>query len=286
MAPPAGDLSITALYTSQAWAWGGLSCAELLATTEGRRVFDATNLVLAVARLARPDLVPLRHALLHRHLMIDHLAAEAGARQVLELAAGLSRRGAALSADPALRYTEVDLPPVVARKRALLERTAAGREVLARPGFRLVGADVEDAALEAWVAPGEPLLVIAEGLLVYLEPAARRRLWARVVALAEVAGRVRFVFDLVPGAEEPEPGRVGRLLAAAMGRFTGGRGFARDRSTRAELVAELAAAGFAEVRAVAAADVAHAWRLPHPDAPTRVVVFDCATAARPPASGS
>jgi O-methyltransferase involved in polyketide biosynthesis len=285
MAEPAGDLSITALYTSQAWAWGGLPCAELLATREGRRVFDATNLVLAAARLVRPDLAPLRQALLHRHVMIDHLAAEAGAGQVLELAAGLSRRGAALSRDPALRYTEVDLAPVVARKRALFERTAAGREVLARPGFRLVAGDVLDAPLEAWVAPGVPLLVVAEGLMVYLEAPARRRLWAKVAALAAASGRVRFVFDLVPGAEEPGPGRVGRVLAAAMTRFTGGRGFARDRSTRQGVLAELGAAGFAEVRAVAAADVARAWGLPQPDAPTRVVLFDGATAA-PPASGS
>jgi hypothetical protein len=29
---PEGDISVTALYASYAWRWGGLDCAELLAT--------------------------------------------------------------------------------------------------------------------------------------------------------------------------------------------------------------------------------------------------------------
>ncbi len=160
----AGDLSVTALYTSQVWAWGGLAGAELFATVDGKRVFDVTNAALGAASVLKSDAVPLRYALLHRHAMIDHLLRGAPAPEVLELAAGLSRRGAAFSADPARHYTEVDLPPVIARKRELLARTAAGQAVLARPNLALVGADVETAALATWRTPGTPLFVIAEGL--------------------------------------------------------------------------------------------------------------------------
>src|SRR5918992_2491193 len=48
-----GDISVTALYTSYAWRWGGLDCAELLATPEARVVFRVTNFVLGLVRLVR-----------------------------------------------------------------------------------------------------------------------------------------------------------------------------------------------------------------------------------------
>jgi hypothetical protein len=46
-----GDLSVTALYTSQVCAWGGLSDAHLFAGSDAKRVFDATNAALAAARM-------------------------------------------------------------------------------------------------------------------------------------------------------------------------------------------------------------------------------------------
>ena len=147
-ATSAGDLSITAQYTSAVWAWGKLPCAELFATRDAQRVFDVTNAALAAASVLSRR-TPLRYALLHRHAMIDHVVREAAPRRVLELAAGLSRRGATLSADAGLHYTELDLPAVVAKKRELLERTAAGRAVLARGNFELVAGDVATAVFAA-----------------------------------------------------------------------------------------------------------------------------------------
>ncbi|HEY4244658.1 MAG TPA: class I SAM-dependent methyltransferase [Kofleriaceae bacterium] len=268
-----GDLSITALYTSQAWVWGGFPCAELLATPDGKRVFDATNAALWLARSEARGHSPLRQALVHRHAMIDRLLRESGATQVLELAAGLSQRGAAVSADPRIAYTELDLAPVADKKRALLARTDAGRAVLARPNWRIEGADVATALLADWVTPG-PRFVIAEGLLMYLDAAAQRALFAKLAAL----GDVTFVFDLVPVSEQPAPGLAGRALGRAMRAFTGGKGFTRDPRTRADLLAELRAAGFARATVTAAIDVARDWDLPHPEARTDTLVF---TAYRP-----
>jgi O-methyltransferase involved in polyketide biosynthesis len=262
------------LYTSQTWNWAGLPCAHLFATEDAKRVFDVTNAALAAASLFQRKAAPLRHSLLHRHTMIDHLLRESGTRCVVELAAGLSRRGAAFSSDPAIHYTELDLPAVVAKKRELLERTDEGRAVLARPNLVLVEADVAVADLGAHVVQGAPVIVIAEGLMMYLDAAAQRALFAKVRALTAIARDVRFVFDLVPGAEEPPPGAVGRALEAAMKRFTGGRSFERDTRTRDDLVADLRAAGFDDVRAIDSTAVARAWDLPHPDEPTRTVLFD------------
>jgi hypothetical protein len=105
---PGGDISVTALYTSYTWRWGGLDCAELLATPEARVVFRVTNFVLGLVRLVRWELPSLRHSLLQRHAMIDHLVQAHGARQVLELASGFSRRGASFTCDAQLLYTELN----------------------------------------------------------------------------------------------------------------------------------------------------------------------------------
>jgi O-methyltransferase involved in polyketide biosynthesis len=268
-----GDLSVTALYTSQVWAWSGLSHAHLFASADAKRVFDTTNAALAAARIVNRKLAPLRHSLLHRHTMIDHLLRVSGYQHVIELAAGLSRRGAAATSDARVRYTELDLPPVIERKRDLLQRTDEGRAVLARPGLRLIEGDVETVALEPFVRPGEPVFVIAEGLMMYLAADARRRLFAKVSQLAAITGELRFVFDLTPTCEEPEPGVVGRILEAAMKRSTGGRGFERDALTRDDIMTALRGAGFDDIEAVASSDLAHVWNLPEPDRRTHVVLF-------------
>ncbi len=274
-----GDLSVTALYTAQTWRWGGLSYAHLFVTPESQRVFDVTNAVLAAGRLFKRDGAPLRLALLHRHAMIDHLLATSGCRRVLELASGLSRRGAAFTADPRLHYTEVDLPPMIRRKRELLERTRQGREVLGRPGLRLVAGDLAHLELAPLVAPGERLFVIAEGLMMYLPAAARQRLFSNLRGLAEVCGDLQLVFDLVPTEDEPAPGRFGRGLEAMMKRFTGGRGFERDARTRADVIGELRAARFEDATCVTSREIAHAWSLPEPGQQTTTVLFTCRAGA-------
>jgi hypothetical protein len=83
---------------------------------------------------------------------------------------------------------------------------------------------------------------------------------------------VTLIFDLVPGA--------GRALGAAMKRFTGGRGFERDQRTRADVLAALRAAGFAQAEAFDTRAVARARDLPYPDAATRMVVFRATTSTR------
>lgn len=264
-----GDLSVTALYTSQVWAWGGLSHAHLFASLDGQHIFDAANAALATARMPDHKLAPLHHSLLHRHAMIDHLLSASGYRKVIELAAGLSRRGAATTSDAHMHYTELDLPHVMALKRELLGRTEQGRAVLARPGLHLVEGDVETTVLEPFVQRGAPVFVIAEGLMMYLAAGARRRLFAKVRQLAAITGELRLVFDLVPTSEHTEPDIVGQMLKEA----TGGRSFERDARTRDDIVAALREAGFDDVEVVASSDVAREWGLPDTDGRTLVVLF-------------
>jgi O-methyltransferase involved in polyketide biosynthesis len=274
-APAGGDLSVTALYTCGTWAWAGLPAAEIFDHPDAQRVFGVTNAALSLARPFFGKPPSLRHSLVQRHVMIDRLLAESGARGVLEIAAGLSRRGAAAtSADAALHYVELDRPHVVARKRTLAERSEAGRAALANPRWRLVGGDAADASLPGLIAdfPADAkLFVIAEGLLMYLDAAAQRGLWRRVRELFD--GRDgAFVFDLVPAVEQPRPGAVGRGLEWTMKRFTGGQAFERDVRTRADLARELSAAGFT-VELVEPKSAPAAWQLPFTDIPTQQLLF-------------
>ena len=275
---PEGDLTVTALYTSQVWRWGKLPGAELFDLPAARSVFRVTNAFLAVMRLFRWKVRSLKHSLLHRHTFIDAVLRRAGARRILELASGLSRRGVAFTADPTIAYTEVDLPPVVASKRGLLAKSPEATALTERENWRLAAADVsalDDEALDALVpATGGPgLHVVAEGLFMYFDAEQQRQAWERLAALIARAGGGALVFDLVPAVEEPPPGLLGRALAWLMKRFTAGKGFEKDARTRADIAAELRAAGFTAVEAVEPMLVAEDYDLPYPHKKTQQLVF-------------
>ncbi len=274
-----GDLTVTALYTAETWRWGGFGEAELLASKRGRDVFNATNLALGAARLLRPRLPSLRHSLVLRHAMIDHLVARSGCRQVLELAAGLSRRGAAMTADPELRYVEVNLPAVIAEKERLLRRSEHGAEVADRPNLQRVAGDVRDVNLTSLVDDG-PLFVVAEGLLMYLPADEQRALWRRLAALLTDRPGSALAFDLVPFCEQPKPGAVGRGLGWLFGRFTRGGSFAFDQRTRANLSTDLRACGFAEVEIFDPAEIAE-LAVQAAGHPTQALVWLTRTGAPP-----
>ena len=270
-----GDLSVTALYTAQTWKWAGLPGAELFATWRGRDVFNATNFAIGAVRLVRRGLPSLKHGLVQRHLIFDHLLADSGCQQVIELAAGLSRRGATFSQDPAMHYVEVDLPHVVERKRTLLARTARGREVAERANLRLIAGDAEHLELEALLPEPGPVFVIAEGLLMYLDAEQQQRLWRRVAALVASRPGSVFAFDLVPFCEQPQPGRAGRFLQRVFERATRGSTFAFDERTRDDLAGQLEQCGFAQVRLLEPALAPPEWQLPFLDRRTQMLIFVC-----------
>ena len=281
--PPESDLTITALYTNGAWTRQGFPGAALLSSDEADMVFGATNGFLRLATIGR-SLPSLAASVIQRHAMLDYLLEEelADARnpQVLELAAGLSPRGIAFALDErhaGLDYIEADLPPVIARKRELLARSKAGQDAALAPNLHLLPVDAERCDLATLIEPARPLTIIAEGLCMYLDPAARRHFWCRVAhTLANSAApRAAFLFDLVPPAEEPRPGLAGNLLTGLMKAATGGRSFARTGESRADLLQELTACGFSSVELFEPAEVKHDWNLPGALEQTQMVVYRC-----------
>ena len=272
-------VSAPALYTCGVWTWARLASAHLLACRPANAVFGATTLVLAIptAILRKPR---LRESLVQRHLMIDHLAR--GAPAVLELAAGLSARGVRMSSDPDVTYTEVDLPATMEYKRRLLARTQEGQAALARPNLCLCEADVlaADLASLCRVKPGAALVVIVEGLFMYLTADAQRSLWRRIRGLFDTHPGT-LIFDLVPFVEQGERTALGRALGFLQRRASRGVGFARDRRTRHDIVRELTELGFS-VEMLEPRDVPDSWQLPHLDTRTQQLVFFCRGQTAPP----
>jgi O-methyltransferase involved in polyketide biosynthesis len=110
-----------------------------------------------------------------------------GLRQVLELGAGLSPRGMALTADPHLTYIETDRREVADVKRELLNSIVRRRRVLPRDNLRVMAADaLEPADLHAAARkfrPREPLAIVHEGLLPFLSSGETERVARNIHAL-------------------------------------------------------------------------------------------------------
>ena len=270
------DLSVTALYTAQTWAWGGFSHATLFSTDQSRAVFGITNLFIGLAGLLSWGRPSLPYGLLQRHALIEALAQEIDPPQLLELAAGLSSRGLRWPERPrrrtpeyAVRYIEVDLPHVIDYKRAQVESKAP--ELFAEERVEWIGADLKEATLHQWLDP-LPTLVIAEGLLMYLNAEEQRSLLRSIFEALRPRGGA-LIFDLVPAVEQPKPGLLGRGLGALMSLFTGGQVFQVDTRDRDMICAELSEIGYEEVIALDTHAVASSYGLPYPLKKTQQLIF-------------
>lgn len=188
-------ISPTAHYTGYVWARHGLSWPQLV-TSRGRAFYQALR--PANAALRALGAANLDDMLLARHRVIDHLLSvelEAGrVAQVIEIASGLSPRGARFSADhPRATYVEGDLPAMAADKRARLERAG-----LLRDNLRVIQLDAfADGGPHSLTAVADQLdpslgtAVVSEGLIPYVELDMVVALWRRVAATL-----ARFPFGL------------------------------------------------------------------------------------------
>jgi O-methyltransferase involved in polyketide biosynthesis len=233
-------------------------------------VFHLVNVYDYLYRLLNPGWHSLRHTLLQRHSGIEHLLHASQLPQVIEIAAGFSPRGSAFSADAALRYFEVDLPAVIAAKRARLAASPTGLRVLGRANLTLLEADAT--AMDWTQFPECRSFVITEGLMMYFERAVQLRIWRSVASFLSRSGG-EYVFDYLPISDEPPRSMAGKLLSRWRG--SPKRGFAYDDRTREDVAKDLHDCGFNAVEVFASQEFARAWRLPCPRANTRVLLYRC-----------
>jgi O-methyltransferase involved in polyketide biosynthesis len=102
---------------------------------------------------------------------------------VLHLGAGLDTRVYRLDPGPGVRWFDVDYPDVTDLRRQLYP---------SRPGYELIGSSVTDHAWLAHVRGDRPVLVVAEGLVMYLQEDEGKDLFQRVV---DHFPSGQFVFD-------------------------------------------------------------------------------------------
>lgn len=256
----------TAYYTSYVWHWLGLPYAELFATPRGRRLFWSLRLAGEGLLALSPRLPSMAQYLALRHRTIDWALHDLRPDRIVELGAGLSRRGVTFAADHGVRYLEVDLPHMIAEKRRLLE-SRAPRRLLERLEGRLTQHAVDVTAPDAPARLGELLAgarrpaVLGEGLFGYFPLDERGQLFRSIATALAAAGGGTLLAEL-RSSEGGIPIAAGaRALRGAIWLVTRGRGAAEDYQTPADVRAALLAAGFAAAEPVpperAVPDLAH-----------------------------
>lgn len=134
-----------------------------------------------------------------RHKLIDQLLKEADVHQILELASGLSTRGLIWTGNPAITYVETDLPDMVREKENIVTSLISKGTLPARPNLHFAEANaLSFAELKLAIAAfkQEPLAVIHEGLLRYLDFSEKQKVAENVHALLSEFGGVWITSDI------------------------------------------------------------------------------------------
>jgi O-methyltransferase involved in polyketide biosynthesis len=127
-----------------------------------------------------------------RYKSITEMIRRSDVHQVLELASGLSLRGLAMTADPALHYVETDLAELTAESSGLIEEIFRRHHFATRDNFHRLAANAlegEDLvrATENF-APDQPIAIVHEGLLQYLTSTETEAVAVNIRALLEKFG--------------------------------------------------------------------------------------------------
>jgi O-methyltransferase involved in polyketide biosynthesis len=237
----------TAHYTAYAWHVLGYPHAELFATELGRKLFRAYK-VLELPSALRGKTPVLLRTLRNRHALIERELEALQPDLVVEIGAGLSRRGLTFALDRGTRYLEIDLPAMVAYKSRLIdERAPHDVKHKLHERFRVLAADVmaDDFAqlLARELQGAERPVVIAEGLVGYFERALQKKLLRAVHGA--LAGRGAMLVDL--RVKKVSNDRATRFLRFGILVATRGRGAADSFRSEAEVEGLFHDAGFAEV---------------------------------------
>lgn len=149
-------------------------------------------------------------------LLLAALAWPAGITTVVELGAGWSLRGLAVTMERAVTYVDTDLREVIEGKRALID------ELLVAPDGRSVDRPVGDLRVRALDAldadafraligelPPGPIAIVNEGLLMYLGPEEKQRLAASIREALVARGGVWITADIYLRMPEGAP-RIGQ----------------------------------------------------------------------------
>jgi hypothetical protein len=222
----------TARVTAYAWYQLGMPYGHLFVTREGAAMYwGFAGTAGVVGRLFKlPSLVEY---LEFRHRMIEAQLDRLDPDLVIELGAGLSRRGLTWVLDRGVRYTEIDLPHMSEAKRRMLADAPGRVQRALRAGdLELRSTDILAPSfadeLTGLLAGAERPVIVSEGLLDYFDLGARQRLLENLAAGVRGAGVTgHYLTDLQRGDRERKVGPAALVLRQAIKLATGGQGPAR-----------------------------------------------------------
>ena len=208
-------ISPTAYYTAQTWVRLGFPHAQLFTTRRGR-LFVALYRVLARLTGAEGGESLLVRTLRNRHATLDEAVLASDPDLVVELGAGLSPRSIALAADHAIDTIDIDLPAMLARKRALLARHATpDLSAKLTAHYRSEPLDITDPSfgprLKIFLAGAARPVVVAEGLIGYFDHPIKQQILAAIHHAFAGNPRATCLFDVRISDSTPEATRTLRL---------------------------------------------------------------------------
>lgn len=257
MSAKSEQVSPTAYATGYFWYRHGLS-HPALATPQGKRLDHGFGLLTGAAKALSG--ISLEALMLARHRGIDARLTEAiedgRVSQVIEIAAGLSPRGWAISSryGRKLTYLETDLPQMAATKHRLLDDAnllSQQHRVLELNALKSEGPD-SLAAIAATLNPKKGTAIITEGLMNYLSPEQAHFVWRNIATTLGGFPHGLYLADAYLMNEQRSAGMA--AFGAALQVFVRGRMHVHYR-TEPEAIATLKSAGFADVALHRAADL-------------------------------
>ncbi|NJK33355.1 MAG: hypothetical protein HC927_13665, partial [Deltaproteobacteria bacterium] len=169
--PDYAKIGPTALVTAYAWHRLGMPYGQLFATRKGAAMFWTFEGSVGWATRFFP--VPsLLDYLEFRHRMIEAQLERLAPDRIIELGAGLSRRGITWALDRQVPYVEIDLPHMSAAKRAIFAdapgrvQAALHEQLLRLVSTNILAPSFADELAELLAGAKRPVIV-SEGMLSY-----------------------------------------------------------------------------------------------------------------------
>jgi len=114
-----------------------------------------------------------------RYCSIDKALMEIGVKNILEFSSGFSFRGLSMCKDPGISYIDTDLPQIIENKKIIVQELIHGFCNYPTDNFSLASLNIMDKDDFVEVVnrfPTNPIAIINEGLLVYLDDGQKRKL--------------------------------------------------------------------------------------------------------------
>lgn len=134
-----------------------------------------------------------------RYLSIDKALTEIGIKNILEFSSGFSFRGLHLSKNPSIFYIDTDLPQLIENKKIIVQELTKRfcnypTDNLLMQSLNVLDEDAFTEVINRF--PIDPVVIVNEGLLIYLDEEQKRKLCATIHNLLSDRGGYWITADI------------------------------------------------------------------------------------------